>query len=77
MLCVRSAERGKTLCTGVMRVTLGSAWNVSENSISKVIKYYSFVILISLLQIYCCSDEVLHFVTLIFKYPLSPRMSKN
>jgi hypothetical protein len=45
--------RGRTWCTGVMHVTLDSAWNVfkttTPSSISKAIKYHFFVIL----KVYC------------------------
>jgi hypothetical protein len=47
MLFVRSAERERPLFTGVMHVTLDSAWNVfsttTQCSISKAIKYLLFL----------------------------------
>jgi hypothetical protein len=50
VLFVRSKGRGRELCIGVVHVT-DSVWNVFEtttsSSISKVTKYYSFIIFIS------------------------------
>jgi hypothetical protein len=51
MLFIRGTGRGRKLCISVTHVMLDSVWNAFEtttpSSISKVIKYYSFIIFIS------------------------------